>query len=261
MRWALAGLMVLCAAGHAQAQKLGYWFYQEPPDPQDAPAKKALPPPPGEQALLQMLPSEVEKLIEDYREHALMTMTPEHVEWYYRLQDFARRRAVAFTNVTELVMLQNPDLNMNTVYPTSPQGSTVRTSQRQSAIEQRLAAERDWAALVLLTSRGCGFCEAQRGTLRYFQQRHGWDVREFDIEEYPQMAVRFATTYTPTTIVIFRGTQEWMPVAVGVESVAKVEEGVYRALRMMRGETTAAQYALPDYEHGSALDPIRSPVP
>lgn len=258
----LAGLIALGAVGHARAQKQGYWFYQDPPKEEETPeAEKELPPPPSEDALLKMLPKEVEKVIEDYRQHALMTMKPEHVQWYYKMQDFARRRAVAFANVTELVMLQNPDLNMNTVYPTNPQGSTVRTSQRQNAVEQRLAAERGTAALVLLTSRGCGFCEAQRGTLRYFQQRHGWDVREFDINDNPQMVAKFSTNYTPTTIVIFRGTQEWMPVAVGVETVAKVEESVYRAVRMMRGETQAAQFTLPDYQHGSALDPIRRPPP
>lgn len=259
MRRVLVGVVAgLAAGGPAQAERLGYWFYQEPPPQEEvADEVQVLPPPPEEAALLKMGPKQVEKLIEDYRHNALFTMQPEHVKWYYQMQDFARRRAMAFTNVTEYVMLQNPDLNMNSVYPTNPQGRTVRTSQRQGAIEQRLAAERDAAAIVLLTAEGCGFCEAQRGTLRYFQQRHGWEIREFDIRQFPQIAARFATDYTPTTIVIFRGTQEWMPVAVGVETVAKVEESVYRAVRMMRGETAAEQWTLQDYQHGSMLDPIR----
>ena len=40
----------------------------------------------------------------------LATQLTETVRWYYTLQDFARRRARAFMNVSEVVMLQNPDL-------------------------------------------------------------------------------------------------------------------------------------------------------
>lgn len=253
-------LVALVAIAPANAEKKGYWFYEEPPPAEEPAAEnehKPLPPPPDEAALLKMPPKAVEKLLEDYRANALVSAQPEQVKWYYQLQDFARRRAMAFTNVTEYVMLQNPDLNMNTVYPTNTSGGQARRSQRQTAIEQRLAAERGSAAVIFLTSRGCGFCEAQRATLKYFQQRHGWEVREFDIGDNPQMKVRFGTDYTPTTVVIFRGSQDWMPVAVGVETVAKVEESIYRAVRMMRGETGADQWTLQDYQHGSTLDPIR----
>ena len=36
---------------------------------------------------------------EDYRQYALWKLTPEHVTWYYGLQDFARRRSRAFMDV------------------------------------------------------------------------------------------------------------------------------------------------------------------
>lgn len=246
------------ASCEAADAKCGYWFYKEPPSENDAEKQTALQPPPAEAALLQLKPAEFQKLLDDYLGQALTSMQPEHVKWYYELQDFARRRSRAFMNVSQLVMLQNPDLNMNTAYPASPPGINARVAERQTDLDARLALEREGAALVLLSRASCGMCEAQRGTLKYFQQKHGWEVREFDLGEHPEIATRFATNFTPTTIVIFRGSADWMPVAVGVETVPKIEEGVYNALRMLHGETTPQQFGTPQFQDGGILDPQRS---
>lgn len=252
------------AAPAVTPPKHGYWFYQEPPKPEDAPpeaivpeAVKVMPPPPPKEVLLQMPVEQVSRLITDYRQYALHTMKPEHVTWYFQMQDFARLQSRAFMNVTQMVMLQNPSLNMNTEYPTNVPGTNARVAQFQKSIDERLDRERGQAALVLLTSQGCAYCEAQRGILKYFQQKHGWDVAEIDIQERPEVAARFATSYTPTTVVIFRGTESWFPVAVGVETLPKVEENTYAGVRQMRGESTPEQFTLKEYQEGGMLDPNR----
>ena len=257
----LPDVQATAASAGPTDSKPGYWFYKEPPppppegeEPQEFPE---LGPPPDEKALLSMHPKQVEKLIEQYRQHALWKMSEREVTWYYQLQDFARRRSRAFMNVTDVVMLQNPALNMNTSYPTNMPGMNARQVQRDSSMSQRLAQERQAAALILLTRPECGFCEAQRGTLKYFQEKHGWEIREMDLNRRPDLAARFATNYTPTTIVIFRGTDKWMPVAVGVETVPRIEEAVYGAVRMIRGETSADQFTLQEFQDGGVLDPKR----
>lgn len=255
-----AALTVALSAAGAVEEKQGYWWKKEPPPPaEEPPAHPDLPPPPDEAALQAMHPADFAKLLEDYRQYALWKMEPQHVAWYYQLQDHARRKARAFMNVTETVMLENPDLNMNSVYPTTNAGQAARKSQRDDSIAQRLDLERERAALVLLTRPSCGFCEPQRAVLRHFQARHGWEVKEFNLDESPQAVARFGTDYTPTTIVIFRGSADWMPVAVGVESVPRVEESVYRAIRLIRGETTPQQFSVQEFQEGSPLDPVRSP--
>jgi conjugal transfer pilus assembly protein TraF len=126
---------------------------------------------------------------------------------------------------------------------------------REESINRLIDSNRESAAIVLLTRKGCSFCEAQRGALRFFQEKHGWEVREVDIEENPAIAARFGTDYVPTTLVIFRGSKEWMPVAIGVESVPAVEEGIYRGIRLMSGETTTDQYMVQEEEKGGVFDP------
>jgi len=238
-------------------EKHGYWWSEDPPvaAPLTQPEYQRLGPPPDESALLGMHPKEVESLIESYRQNAVWQATPEAVRWYYQLQDFARRRARAFMNVTEVVMLENPDLNMQTVYPTNPVGQAARVAQRTSSMTQRLAEEAGRAALVLLTRPGCPYCDEQRKILNYFHARHGWDIREIDIEESPDLAARFAVSYAPTTVVLFRDSPQWAPVALGVETLERVEESAYRALRRVHGEVAPDQYSLQEFNDGGPYDP------
>lgn len=252
-----------------ESEKKGYWFYKEPPPAEEPPVEPDptqkqyadLPPPPPESELMNMHPKQVEKLIDDYRQYALWKTTPQNVAWYYELQDHARRRSRAFMNVSQMVMLQNPQLNMKTTNPTNVPGIEAKTTQRRNDLNERLAIERENAALVLLTRHECGMCAAQKGVLRYFQQKHGWEVREIDIGDRPDVAARFATDYTPTTVVIFRGSDDWMPVAVGVEALPQVEESTYRAIRLLRGETTPQQFTMQGIHKGSVLDPVREVQP
>jgi conjugal transfer pilus assembly protein TraF len=239
-------------------EKRGYWWKKEPPpELAEEEAHRDLGPPPSEEALLAMHPQEVEKLVEEYREYAIWRMNEDTVRWYFQMQDFARRRARAFMNVTELVMLQNPELNMQTVYPTNPAGQQARAVQRAGSREGRIHKERERAALVMLTRQGCGYCDAQRGVLQHFQNKFGWEIVEIDIESQPQMAARFGAETTPTTVVIFRDSPAWQPVALGVETLEGLEDGVYRALRFVSGEIEADQYTLQEFQDGGLYDPQR----
>jgi conjugal transfer pilus assembly protein TraF len=244
------------AAAEAVTERQGYWWKKDPIA--EAPVDpRVMSAPPAEEELLRLHPKEVEKMISDYRDYALWKMSPEHVTWYYYLQDFARRRSRAFMNVTDVVMLQNPALNMNTVYPESPPGQEAKLAQYNTSLDSRLNEERDNAALILLSRKGCSYCEAQRAALKYFQQRHGWEVKEIDVDENPQMAIKFAVDYTPTTVVIFRGSDLWMPVSVGVDNVPSIEEGLYKALRLLHGETTPEQFDVHEYQDHGPYDPNR----
>ncbi len=262
--------LVISFPASAEDNRHGYWWKEEAPEvmqldiPPPEPAKEAdkpefvaKPAPPSEEELLELHPTEVAKLISEYRQNALWKMSPETVGWYYELQDFSRRRARAFMNVTEMTMLQRPELNMNSVYPTTPPGQQARVAQRTAAIEGQLSAERGNAALLLFTRPDCPYCPTQRNMLRYFEQKHGWQVREIDISANPQAAARFSADVVPMTAVIFKGTNDWFPVSVGVESLPKIEESVSRALRHLRGETTPEQFTMQQHQSGGLLDPTR----
>ncbi len=253
------------AAATPKSEKHGYWWYEKQPDadtPEDeTPAHRELPPPPSAEQLESMYPKDLEKMIEDYRDYALWKQTPEHVAWYYQLQDAARRRSVSFMNVTQYVMLTKPSMNVATDYPSTTPGLTARNTAATSEIDGLLNSQADQAALVLLTRKGCPYCATQRNTLKFFQQRHpNWEVREFDLDESPQIKDRFSTDYTPTTVVIFRGDdQKWFPVSVGVDSVVGVEQGIFRAIRLLHGAINPQTFTMQDYQQGGVMDPQGAP--
>lgn len=245
----------------AAREKHGYWWYEKQPDPDEAPKDKPehpdMAPPPSDSQLVAMHPKDLEKLMDDYRDYALWKMTPEHVSWYYRLQDFARRRSQAFMNVTEVVMLQNAGMNMNAEYPDTTPGLNAHATRMRNDINALLQAKAQDAAIIMLSREGCEYCKVQHNTLVYFQQQHpGWTVREVDIAQHPEIKEQFSVEYTPTTVVIFKGdSKRWFPVAVGVTSVTGVEEGIYRAIRMLQGDTDPATFTMQEYERGGVLDP------
>ena len=243
----------------ANDEKKGYWWYRvEPPAEtleDEKPTHPDLTPPPSEAALAKMYPKDVEKMIDDYRQYALWKMTPEHVTWYYHLQDFARRRSQAFMNVTQYVMVTDAGLNMQTEYPQNSPGLAAREATYNASIDNRLNKERGSAALVELSRKSCSYCKAQHNALLYFQQKHGWEVKDIDIDQHPEVKAKFSVDYTPTTVVIFRGTDKWFPVSVGVDSVTRIEQNLYQALRLLRGETDAQSFTLQDYQQGGLLDP------
>lgn len=260
----LAAVLVLVSAaagaGAENPEKKGYWWNKvEPAAETEAPKPEHpdLGPPPADPQLEAMYPKDVEKLIEDYRDYALWKMTPEHVSWYYRLQDFARRRSTAFMNVTEYVMLTQASMNVNTDYPENTPGLTAHATAMQQEIDGVLKAHSGDAALVMLSRQGCPYCGAQRNILRYFSQRHpDWEIREFDIDRQPEVKAKFSVDYTPTTVVIFKGgDKQWFPVSVGVDSVSGIEENVFRAIRLMKGETSPETFTLQQYQQGGVMDP------
>jgi hypothetical protein len=56
-------------------------------------------------------PPKIRKLIEQQRDYAATVLTVDAVADFWRLQDFARRKARAFAGVTQIAMLQHPELN------------------------------------------------------------------------------------------------------------------------------------------------------
>ena len=262
---ALGALVLLTSSGVSlpsdapgasdSGEKKGYWWYRSDPAVEEQPVHPDLSPPPSDGALAKMHPKDVEKMIDDYRAYALWKMTPEHVTWYYRLQDFARRRSQAFMNVTQYVMVTDASLNMQTEYPQNAPGLAAREATYNTSIAQLLDRERGSAALIELSRKSCPYCQAQHNALLYFQQKHGWDVKDIDIDQHPEIKARFSVDYTPTTVVIFRGSDKWFPVSVGVESVTRIEQNLYQALRLLRGETDAQSFSLQDYQDGGLLDP------
>ena len=238
-------------------EKKGFWWYEDPvPEAEERESKYELPPLPAPQELAKLHPEEIEAVMEERLEYAIWKKTPEAVQDYYIVQDVARRNAVAFTALTKFVMLNEPELNVRAQYPITNAGRKVATQLHDSTVTRSLASARDDYALVMFSTESCPYCPTQYATLKMFADKHQWSVQAIDIDRNPVAQARFDVKVTPMTMLIERGSERWLPIAVGVESLPVLEDNAYRAIRMLRGEITPQQFILTEYNDGGFFDPI-----
>lgn len=259
-------ILVLCLAiasmavsDAATSEKRGFWWYEEKPEMpgREEPEHRGdLLPLPSQQTLAEMHPLKLAEILEERKVYAIWKKTPEAVLDYYIVQDVARRNALTFTALTKYVLLQNPELNARSAYPITNAGRQVQTQIRAETIRRALIEARDDYALAVFVRPDCAYCPTQLNTLRFFSERHQWHIQTLDVAEDQGLAARFNVTTTPLTILIERGTDRWMPIAVGIESVPVIEDNTYRAVRLLRGEITPKQYFTAEYQDGGFFDPI-----
>jgi len=246
------------AQSSGETEKRGFWWYEEKPTPEEEEADERyeLPPLRPIHALADMHPLEIAKELEDRKVYAVWKQTPEAVLDYYKVQDVVRRNALAFTALTKYVMLKNPELNARSAFASSGAGRDIETQVRNDRIQRSLSGSRNDYALIMFSSPGCPYCASQINALKYFADRHHWVVDDIDITRDHAMQARFNITTTPMTIMIERGSERWMPIAVGLESVAAIEDNTYRAVRLLKGEISPKQYFTTEYQDGGFADTV-----
>lgn len=238
----------------------GYWWgkgFNEPVETEEE-KKDEYPTPaplPDSKALMDMHPEQLRALEKEHMDYALWKQTPEAVQDYYRIITAIRKKAKTFAALASYNNMVNPKLSTAFDAPASNQGIKVKREVRKQTISTKLSQNSTEFALVLFTSKSCSYCESSRSVNRIFNNRHGWIIKEVDIDENPQLAARHDIEQTPTTIVIRRNSSESMPVAFGVESVPSLEENAYRAVRLMLGEITPKEFFSSEEQKGRALDP------
>ena len=256
MRPALLGALALSVGvtGPAGAQtasraappepKQGYWWYQMPPpeeeqaDP-DALVKPVIPP---MAELATWTPPKIRKLIEAQRDYAATMLTIDAVADFWRLQDFARRKARAFAGVTQVAMLQHPELNAKSANPMVGDARAAMGAEKEQVRRHYLRSQAGQFALVMFSRSTCGYCRVQWPILERFREETGWQVSLMDIDRRPELATRFGVEITPTTMVIRRGSAQRMVIASGVESYPNLAQTAYQAVRLLLGDIRPEQF-------------------
>ncbi len=236
---------------------IGYWFYKDDKEKlANEKEREVLPPAPPLEAMMEMHPKDLEKLQLEYLDQSVWLLTPEAVLDEMKIRDAIRRKALAYTNVHGMVVMQNPNLNTGAQYPSSTPAINAQTKTRMESIKRKISNGQDEFGLIFFTQNGCQYCDLQRATLGYFNDQHGWEIVEADINHRPKAAVRFNVTTTPMIIMIQRGSDKWMPVSVGYQTLDQINAQIYRAIGLIKGDIDPQQFYLMDYQKTSVKDPL-----
>jgi conjugal transfer pilus assembly protein TraF len=209
--------------------------------------------------LWNMYPDDFQAVLMAFQKKAVQVPSENNVREYYVVQDIARRKSLAFANVSAAVMQKYPDLSVAADYPITAPGRNAEVSQRTDEIESRIRSAREEFALIYFSSAGCPYCAEEGSILSLFVEKYGWEIREIDIEREAAVSSVFGIETTPTLLLIYRGSADHITVSAGVASMAEIEEKLYRGIRLLKNEITPEEYSLYEFQRGGAFD-VRAPL-
>jgi conjugal transfer pilus assembly protein TraF len=138
VRHVIAALLLVSIAATAGASYYtdsgkGWWWYQKEPDKKDEkePKKAKMKKVPAlsdysYDEIWNMHPDDFEKFAEGLKRKAVQNPSEENVKDYYEVQEIARKKALAFTNVAQYVWQKYPELTTAKDYPIATPGNLSR---------------------------------------------------------------------------------------------------------------------------------------
>ena len=141
MRWplmvvAMLSISVTASAGYYTDSYKGWWWYQKEPEKKsDKPEKKksakkvpSLKDYTYEQ-IWEMHPDQFQEFAEELKKKAVQKPSEENVKEYFEVQEIARKKALAFSNVAQFVWQKYPELTTKKDYPITTPGNLARISR------------------------------------------------------------------------------------------------------------------------------------
>lgn len=241
--------------------KHGWFWYEDPPPveelPEEIPQRKTVSLDSYSiDDIWNLHPDDFQNLLNDLQKKAVQYPNEQNILEYLSMQDVARRKALAYTNVAMYVTQKHSDLfNVGQVYPSARPGITARVRMQQNEIIQTIAAAGNNHALIFFVSSSCGFCEQQAQILVYFTDKYNWPIKIVDISRQIQAASRFNITTTPTLLLVKKGEDKSLTVSTGVITLSELEKKLYRSIRHLQGDTQGDHFLMYDFEKGTPLDP------
>jgi conjugal transfer pilus assembly protein TraF len=143
---------------------------------------------------------------------------------------------------------------MDGVSPLAAPGKAAVTREKQREVEEKLRQSFDDFAMIYFYQPDCSFCQEQDGIMQYFVRKYDWEIKKIDITRETAHASRFNVTTTPTIILVYKNSTDYIPITAGVASMAEIEDRVYRGIRLLSGEITPQNYSIYDFQQGGVLD-------
>lgn len=261
---ALALLTLILLPAFAAEEKRGRYWYEKPEpakeeqeqeERQQERPKYTMPSVPSVEELMTWHPRDIGALFEEVHEYHVMAPTLATAREVQKIKAVMNKKARAAAAVEQLAILSEPSLSGVAENAITPTARSIQRRENAAAIDQRLFAERDNFALVLLTQRGCGACDIQRGIIANFVDHYGWPTKEVDILDHPAAAARFGVQVTPTTLLVAKNSGAWQTIEIGAGTLPTLKNNAFQAIRLLNAEISPSQWLTAPIQEGSLYDP------
>ncbi len=238
--------------------KIGWWWYEVKPPEETDPEKEEKKLPSlsdySFERLWNMHPDQFQGVLTSIHKKAVMTLKEEDVRDYLVIQDIARRKAHAYTNVNTMVVQKYPKLSLERDFPTALPGRNAKVKQQMIEVRTKIEQSTRDFALIYFYSPSCHFCAEQNKILQLFQAKHPWNVKPINITQNPKLAEKLQVHAVPYLLLLSRKSKETMPIAAGVISLAELEKRLHRGIRLLNKETNAESYSMYEFQRGGGFD-------
>lgn len=249
--------------------KKGWWWYEpvkEPDRKEDSKPQAAVPLEASKtprdyspEELWRMHPDEFQKLYTATLKKAMQDPdNAGYIHDYYVMTDTMRRKSLAFANASMAFVQTHPAYDMNSAVPLAAPGRLADYRARENEIKDTILAARDSHALVYFSQEGCSFCSEQDKILKFFIDKYGWEIKEYDIRAAARYAAFFGIETTPSLLLISKNSSDYINVSVGVVALSEIETKLYAGIRILSGKASPTDYSTYYYQQGGALD-VKAP--
>ena len=245
------------AAAQWYGDKERGWFWREEPPqpvvPEPEPKAVTLPaivpvpaPAPFKPTTATAAMEAVRAELEEAKNAAILTPTPDNVAKYLTLQEQTMNQAMLFTDMWQRVRWANPALDYAFIHPTAAGG--VRVDRQLTRAEQKAAVQavaKD-NGLFFFFKRNCPFCDEQGRILQAVANEYRMTIMPISLDGstnpyFPNakpdngIAAKMGVQDAPALFIVNPDTKESMPLGYGVISLDEIETRIRRLLTMQPG--------------------------
>ncbi len=184
--------------------------------------------------------------LEEAKNAAILTPTPDNVAKYLTLQEQTMNQAMLFTDMWQRVRWSNPTLDYSFIHPTATGGVRVDrqlTRDQEKAAVQAVAKDN---GLFFFFKRNCPFCDEQGRILQAVANEYRMTIMPISLDGstnpyFPNakpdngIAAKMGVQDAPALFIVNPDTKESMPLGYGVISLDEIETRIRRLLTMQPG--------------------------
>ena len=245
------------AAAQWYGDKERGWFWRElPPTPPDVkPPEEPVPAPrvaPIAPVTTPQPPTATQRMeavraeLEEAKNAAILTPTPDNVAKYLTLQEQTMNQAMLFTDMWQRVRWANPTLDYAFIHPTAAGG--VRVDRQLTRDEQKAAVKavaKD-NGLFFFFKPNCPFCDEQGRILQALASEYDMTIMPIALNGatnpyFPNakpdngIAATMGVQDAPALFIVNPDTKESLPLGYGVIPLDEIETRIRRLLTMPPG--------------------------
>jgi hypothetical protein len=193
--------------------------------------------------MMTMKPAQFKEAMKKASDEAIASPSYSNVKRWISYVSAGRQKSHNFSQAHAWVLSQNPEFAYHEFTNVKP-GNQAMQKERIMAIENYLHEKSENYGLFVFLKKESLLNSPLERIVSNFQKNYNWQIKFIDVDNEPDLATAMGVSMVPQIIVVARN-NEISPfiVATGMISGTDLKKGVFRGLRVAKGEVEPTEYA------------------